>query len=551
MKEKARMVMTKIVNMISAKMEMEAPMISMYLLGNPDHYTDHKFIPFFWQSFVTEAGRAFREDLEPMKVTLIKQKGRIVGVSPVFDYIHRPPEFEHMSLYEWVSRCSRVKLPRGNKPKDTCNPDTSFVSADTSLDSVTDVPLDSPGLNKKHLKRIHTFLSDHPLYDTHGIQLHNEDSKKIPNFIGATLPRKDRGDRDYYCLTMLTLFSPWRKGSDLKTDVSVSWHEAFDQHRFSQEHIQLMENFHIKYECLDARDDYRAQLAKEGPETLRSSWENAQDDDFDLSEPTAIPEGNGVDSGEGPYFLQEGALYKKRREQCLTMRRILASVGWTTENHDNQTHIAQSIRPEKMKTSVEWKAKTINYRQKLLDERKERRHLAHSTTSAESCNVVKVIDKSYLKKSYHAGPNHHFIEESIEKYSLNKEQERAFRIIANHASCPLSSQSQLKMYIGGMGGTGKSQVLKALTHFFELRKEKNRFVIVAPTGTAASLLGGSTYHYMFGINEHSGTLSNFSKVLSRLTGVDYVFFDEVSMLSARDLYSLLTPSINQNFLLVA
>src|SRR6266511_6135398 len=47
MKEKARMVMTKIVNMISAKMEMGAPMISMYLLGNPDHYTDHKFIPFF------------------------------------------------------------------------------------------------------------------------------------------------------------------------------------------------------------------------------------------------------------------------------------------------------------------------------------------------------------------------------------------------------------------------------------------------------------------------------------------------------------------------
>jgi len=46
-KEKARMIMTKIVKMISAKMEMGVPMISMYLLGNPDHYTDHKFIPLF------------------------------------------------------------------------------------------------------------------------------------------------------------------------------------------------------------------------------------------------------------------------------------------------------------------------------------------------------------------------------------------------------------------------------------------------------------------------------------------------------------------------
>jgi len=122
--------------------------------------------------------------------------------------------------------------------------------------------------------------------------------------------------------------------------------------------------------------------------------------------------------------------------------------------------------------------------------------------------------------------------------NLNREQERSFRIIANHASGHRSQQAQLKMYIAGMGGTGKSQVLKALSYFFELRKESNRFVIVAPTGSAASLLGGSTYHYMFGINEHSGTLSNFAKVLSRLSGVDYVFFDEVSMLSARDLYRI-------------
>ena len=56
------------------------------------------------------------------------------------------------------------------------------------------------------------------------------------------------------------------------------------------------------------------------------------------------------------------------------------------------------------------------------------------------------------------------------------------------------------MYLGGMGGTGKSQILAALSDFFALRKEAHRFVIVAPTGSAAALLGGSTYHSMFGIN---------------------------------------------------
>ncbi len=136
MKEKARMIMTKVVNMISAKMEMGAPMISMYLLGNPDHYMDHKFIPFYWQSFVAQAERAFRDDLAPMKVTLVKQKHRIIGVSPVFDYVYRPTELEEMSLYEWVHRCSRKKLPKAKiskaMKKDEYDADSSVNIANIS-----------------------------------------------------------------------------------------------------------------------------------------------------------------------------------------------------------------------------------------------------------------------------------------------------------------------------------------------------------------------------------------------------------------------------------
>ena len=87
-----------------------------------------------------------------------------------------------------------------------------------------------------------------------------------------------------------------------------------------------------------------------------------------------------------------------------------------------------------------------------------------------------------------------------------------------------------------MGGTGKSQVLKALSHFFSARNESHRLAIVAPTGTAASLLGRSTYHYMFGINDRNNV--NLSQVQARILGVEYVFFDEVSMLSAWDMYKI-------------
>ena len=86
---------------------------------------------------------------------------------------------------------------------------------------------------------------------------------------------------------------------------------------------------------------------------------------------------------------------------------------------------------------------------------------------------------------------------------MNEAQERAFRIVAHHAveSCG----EHLKMYLGGMAGTGKSQVIKALTYFFAERQENYRFMCMAPTGSAAALIGGSTYHSMLGFSKADST----------------------------------------------
>ena len=40
-KEKARKLLTKIVNSLTSKLEIGGPMAAMYLLRNPDHYTNH------------------------------------------------------------------------------------------------------------------------------------------------------------------------------------------------------------------------------------------------------------------------------------------------------------------------------------------------------------------------------------------------------------------------------------------------------------------------------------------------------------------------------
>ena len=82
---------------------------------------------------------------------------------------------------------------------------------------------------------------------------------------------------------------------------------------------------------------------------------------------------------------------------------------------------------------------------------------------------------------------------------------------------------------------------QSLVQFFKLRKQSYNFVIVAPTGSAAALLAGSTYHALCGFDDRSDDkVSNvkLAQVKSRIRGVGYVFFDEVSMLSCRDLYRI-------------
>ena len=107
-KERAHRLLTQIVNSLTAKMEIGAPMAAMYLLNNPDHYTDHRFCPFYWKTYVHEVHKPWiMETEQDDKVILNKAQGKILGLSPVFDYIYRPSHYEGWSLYDWVRLCTK------------------------------------------------------------------------------------------------------------------------------------------------------------------------------------------------------------------------------------------------------------------------------------------------------------------------------------------------------------------------------------------------------------------------------------------------------------
>ncbi|KAF9563127.1 hypothetical protein CPC08DRAFT_633275, partial [Agrocybe pediades] len=163
-----------------------------------------------------------------------------------------------------------------------------------------------------------------------------------------------------------------------------------------------------------------------------------------------------------------------------------------------------------------------------------------------STDTVKILKPDYFKRNF-KGLQKEAIQHAndiVKTFNLNQEQERAFRIIANHASCV--APDQLKMYLGGMGGTGKTQVIKALIELFKRKNQSHRFIVLGPTGTAAALLNGSTYHSALGIhmktNKEAGLASTsvdlIHELREKLAGVQYIFLDEVSMVACHELYAI-------------
>ncbi|KAJ7171222.1 hypothetical protein C8R46DRAFT_895568, partial [Mycena filopes] len=169
---------------------------------------------------------------------------------------------------------------------------------------------------------------------------------------------------------------------------------------------------------------------------------------------------------------------------------------------------------------------------------------------ATGSNRVEILPFDYFKPKpkITVEENIELVAKICEDFTLNKEQERAFRIVADHASSPKGEP--LRMYLGGMGGSGKSQVLSAVMQYFVERKEEYRFMVLGPTGSTAALLNGSTYHSVFKIpREKKGKnkddlqgiineASSMAAINERIQGVEYIFLDEVSMVSCTDLQTL-------------
>ena len=452
-KEKARRLMTKMANLLYTKLEMGAPMVCMYLLGNPDHYTSHTFVPFYWKTFVNEVYHAWNpdnKDIIPPKITLPRTKKQIVGLSPVHDYIYRPTELEHMCLYDWVRCCKRKKLPsskatekvnhmktRSNKANDeealsesehmSCNSDDDLQNEDSDCE-------DNCRVGKPLPSSMYKFLQPHPLYNSHGTVVKPDNFDVVANFIG-NLPRCDQGDREYYCLTMLVLFKPWHDALALK-ETQCSWEDTFLNHQFTGRQQELMKNFNIKYECLDARDDYDAHL-KNGCNVPFFPYGEEVDHEQNEFDPDLFTDSKTSDDlanlfqDDNMILQQAGRFELHRQREVKEIRNILHNTGWS-ETLENKTDndISSPYFPECTLAASEWKSRVQALRNNVLENRQDKRTSKEDDRTmtithhkSDHTSDIMIIDKSYLEKRFYTTKHEASIDSICKRFMLNEEQE--------------------------------------------------------------------------------------------------------------------------------
>ena len=503
---------------------------------------------------------------------LNKSKGKFVALSKVHDYIYRPSTFGAVNLYDWIRSANKKKKKKNYKDnirediiKDENNTDSEdelnikdnsftgggtndeteseWIASDQTYEDMNDeLNMDNNDEFYEDESRFYSFLPDHPQHHTYEVQCKSLSDLVVPNFIGGTLPRCDQGDREYYCSTMLTLFKPWRTGYDLK-NADETWEYAFNNYNFSSKQINLMKNFNLRYECLDARDDYSAQI-KDSEKEDNQFWESS--DNNQLGQEYTGWRDDEEELNDSMYLNGSCRQNDAKEDEMRLVEQVVAGAGWLDSSPDGVEIVdPEGFVPITKNTGSQWSSLIQSIRKMIIADRSKNLPAETNKPLKEIKGTDKVfVDTmtSYLSRKFVPDQpgSVNILNAVIQKFKLNLEQERAFRIVANHAT--IDNPTQLKMYLGGMGGTGKSQVLKALIEFFKERNQSHRIMILAPTGSAAALLNGSTYHSVLGIgsegNRTRNEQSSQRNVCERLDGVDYIFLDEISMVACHELYQI-------------
>ena len=123
------------------------------------------------------------------------------------------------------------------------------------------------------------------------------------------------------------------------------------------------------------------------------------------------------------------------------------------------------------------------------------------------------------------------LEETAKNFQLNFKQKIAFELFCENIHNEHAEQKIISLT--GEGGTGKSQVIKAIEYFFENNAASHKILLSGSTGVAASEINGNTIHKLAGLNSYENSKKNHNlnvrKIQENWKQVTHCVLDEFSM----------------------
>ncbi|CAM2727278.1 unnamed protein product [Rotaria socialis] len=503
--------------MIASQQEVSGVQVASYLMNYNDHYTTHTFRNLFLISIENYLQAQLRK-------ARLQEKGideeRLEDMTTPFD--EEQEEDTKQSEEQFLLESTQTK--NGAK----------FVMVNTRLNyqhrskDLTALCLYDFNANGSEGER-YTFEIAHPQSSSHIVIKHT--NPVVPVLVGPQIPRQKREETcDRYSCALLTLFVPWRSVHDLCA-LNQTWTEALEVQKplISPASLKIIENIQLLHECKHDRDEDLRQVLAEAqsdnsidPVLIPNYYEedrNTEEDDpeqllqmLSIVNETTTNAYSASNGNPEQRYLNDAlqAIDNTDRFALLNDQRNVWNQNIDDIVHDSSTFVvAHSHHTAMIK---EWKRDIENRRDKA------RNYLISGGNTVEIRDdevqievVAAEIPTSSFKAQTTAVPPVTMTTaisfptkmDIIKQFTLNSQQKYAFMIVTSHLDGENqihtgSADNQLLMCVPGCGGTGKSQLIRAIAKYFQLTKIGTMLRKLAPTPIAAAEIDGLTIHSFLG-----------------------------------------------------
>ncbi len=474
----------KCANRLTSECEMSAAHVAHILLGNEDKYSTHKFKVLNILSFISLLDDDIVDDVEQQSRIQHGNDG-IILLNDANDYMYRGDALSDYTLYEYTGQIEKVKIPREESSKSN--------------------------MGRPLNQRLH-FSDEHPQSVTHIQKI-----RSIPVIPRLTwFPPDEESNPEKFAMSMLILFKPFNNLSELKNG-KLTWEEAYREFEIPEKHRQHVSNIVEMHSGLAekrkldeekrANDDESSEFSED--DTYYYTEDESESEDFWEEERIKLADSHTSD--DIVEAVKKISNFKRLEVDCGTHQSRI--------NDDQVTSYAKTA------TVKIWKSAINELKNAVIDDSDSLKKRVVQAAKPQSFTGP-VISKEHT--SYEDVVTH--VKTS---FCLNVKQERAFNLIAQNVWKRLNGEEieQKLVYLGGDGGTGKSQVIKALKYLHEILEVEFALKVSAYTGTASAEIGGSTLCSILQISKNAATNTDLRKLEKTWASVNTLIIDEVSMLS--------------------